>query len=284
MVALALAVAACGHAPPPDEPTESHGGVFTNKQFKPKSFVAHVSGSGRAVIFIPGLGCPGEMWDETVAKLHGVEAHVLTLAGFAGRPPIKPPLAAKARQEIVRYIRANKLDHPIVVGHSMGGAIAYWIAETAPELIGGTIVVDAGPALSDTDPATARSLRNMWAQAGDDEIPVQVNAAYSSMVTNPKHIAPFIEQIAQSDRQTMGDSIYELVKTDLRPQLKDITRPLLLVLHEGGYAQTYRSQVEPVPHHEVVVVPKAGHFVMLDDPEAMARAIDGFVEKLAGDH
>ena len=41
----------------------------------------------------------------------------------------------------------------------------YWLAETAPDLIGGTIVVDAGPALSDTDPATARALRNMWAHA-----------------------------------------------------------------------------------------------------------------------
>jgi len=54
------------------------------------------------------------------------------------------------------------------------------------------------------------------------------------------------------------------------------------VLADGGYQQLYRSQVQPVPHHESVVIAKAKHFVMLDDPDAMAKAIDGFVDKLSG--
>ena len=276
-----LLLAACGSAAPATHADTSHG-VFSDRAFTPRSFTAKVSGSGRAVIFIPGLGCPGEMWNDTIAKLHDVQAHVLTLAGFAGQPPVKPPLAATVRRELVRYIRSNHLDHPIVVGHSMGGTIAYWLAETAPDLIGGTIVIDAGPALSDTDPATARALRNMWAQAGDDELPEQVKTAYSGMVADPQHIAQYIDQIAKSDRQTMGDSIYELVKTDLRPDLALIHAPLLLVLADGGYQQLYRSQVEPIPHHEVIVVAKAKHFVMLDAPDALAKAIDRFVVKLSG--
>jgi len=97
------------------------------------------------------------------------------------------------------------------------------------------------------------------------------------MVADPAHIAPFIDQIAKSDRQTMGDSIFELAKTDLRPQLAQIHAPLLLVLADGGYQQLYRSQVEAVPHHQVMVVPKTKHFVMLDAPDALAKAIDGFL-------
>jgi N-formylmaleamate deformylase len=269
---------ACGHAAPADHDDTAHG-VFSDRAFKPHTFDAKVSGEGQPVIFIPGLGCPGDMWDGTVAKLHGVQAHELTLAGFAGKPAIKPPLAAAVRKELVRYIRANKLQKPIIVGHSLGGTIAYWLAETAPDLIGGTIVVDAGPALADTDPTTARTLRNMWAQAGDDELPEQIKSAYSGMVADPAHIAPFIDAIAKSDRQTMGDAIFELVKTDLRPQLAQIRAPLLLVLADGGYQQIYRAQVEPIPHHEVIVVPHAKHFVMLDAPDALAKAIDGFVAR-----
>jgi pimeloyl-ACP methyl ester carboxylesterase len=275
---LSLVLAACGggHGAAPADDT-AHGALFSDRAYTPKSFVAKVTGSGRPVIFIPGLGCPGEMWDGTIDKLHGVQAHVLTLAGFAGRPPVKPPLAATVRKELVRYIRGNKLDKPILVGHSMGGTIAYWVAETAPDLIGGAIVVDAGPALSDTDPATARALRNMWAQAGDDELPEQVKTAYSGMVADPAHIAPFIDAIAKSDRQTMGDSIFELVKTDLRPQLAQIHAPLLLVLADGGYGSLYRTQIAAVPNHDVVVVPKTKHFVMLDAPDALAKLVDQFV-------
>src|SRR2546430_3030969 len=213
-LALALALVACS-APAKHVDRDAPGGASRpfddHRAFTPKSFVAHVTGEGRAVIFIPGLGCPGEVWDDTVSHLHDVQAHVLTLAGFAGQKAIKPPLAATVRRELVRYIRANHLDRPVIVGHSMGGFIAYWVALSAPELVGGVVVVDAGPALSDNDVETARTLRNAWAQAGDDELPIQVRAAYTSMTGDPKRIEPFLDAITKSDRQTMGDAIYELV-------------------------------------------------------------------------
>jgi N-formylmaleamate deformylase len=283
---LAVMLLACGAPPPPqhaetDDADDGAGPFIDNAHYKPKSFVAHVSGEGRPIIFIPGLGCPGSVWDDTVAHLGDkVESHVLTLAGFAGRKPTKPPLAATVRKELVRYIHAHRLDHPIIVGHSMGGFIAYWLAATAPDLIGGVVVVDAGPALAAdaADPETAFSLRNAWAQAGDDELPDQVRVAYTSMVSDPKEIEPYLEAITKSDRQTMGDAIYELVTTDLRDKIASIRAPLLLVLADGGYQQMYRAMVKPIPHHEIVVIAKAKHFVMLDDPKAFYAQLDQFLE------
>jgi pimeloyl-ACP methyl ester carboxylesterase len=277
-----VVLAACGATPKHGgtaEPTddESSGPFVAAKGFKPKSFSDHITGEGRAVIFIPGLGCPGEMWDDTVAHFDGkIEAHVLTLAGFAGKKPVKPPLSATVRKELVRYIRSRKLDHPIIVGHSMGGFIAYWLAASAPDLVGPVVVVDAGPAIGDNDVETARTLRNMWAQAGDDELPEQVKTAYSSMTTDPKHIAPYLDAISQSDRQSIGDAIYELVTTDLRDKVAAIKAPLLLVLADGGLQTLYKTMAQPVPDHEVVVLPKTRHFVMLDDPEAFYSALDKF--------
>jgi pimeloyl-ACP methyl ester carboxylesterase len=284
ILACALVLAACSSGAPkhPREPDDDAGdeGPFVDaKGYKPKSFVDHVSGEGRPVFFIPGLGCPGEMWDDTVAHFDGkIEAHVLTLAGFAGRKPVKPPLAATVRKELVRYIRSHRLKSPVIVGHSMGGFIAYWLAASAPDLIGGVIVVDAGPALGDTDVETANSLRNMWAQAGDDELPEQVKSAYSSMTADPKHIAPYLEAIAKSDRQTIGDAIYELVRTDLRDQVAKITAPLLLVLADGGYQQMYKTMAQPVHDKQIVVLPHTKHFVMLDDPAAFSAAIEKFLD------
>jgi N-formylmaleamate deformylase len=281
---VAIALVACGSPPASKLPDTADGDSTApfadDTHYKPRSFHVAVSGDGRPVIFIPGLGCPGSMWDATVAHLGTkIEAHVLTLAGFAGEKPTKPPLAATVRKELVRYIRAHKLDKPIIVGHSLGGFIAYWLAETAPDLIGGVIVVDAGPALAAdaSDPETAQQLRNMWAQAGDDELPDQVRTAYTSMVADPKEIEPFLEAITKSDRQTMGDAIYELVTTDLRDQLAAIRAPLLLVLADGGYQQAYRAMVKPIPHLEIVVVPKTHHFVMLDDPSGFDAALDKFL-------
>jgi len=276
---LLLAIAACGGSPKhvTDSGGDDHGDPFVDRESKPRSFTVAVHGEGRPVIFIPGLGCPGDMWDATVEHLSGVQAHVLTLAGFAGTKPVKPPLAATVRKELVRYIRSHHLDHPIVIGHSMGGFIAYWLAATAPDLIGGVVVVDAGPSLADNDLETAKSLRNMWAQAGDDELPEQVKNAYSSMTTDPKRIAPYLAAIAKSDRQTMGDAIFELVTTSVSDKVANITAPLLLVLADGGYQQMYTQQASTVRHHQVVVLPHTRHFVFFDDPTGWYKVIDKFL-------
>lgn len=284
VLALAVTLVACGGKAQPNSPDDaeddSDDGPFVNRPgFKPTAFTAKVVGEGRPVIFIPGLACPGEMWDGTVDRLEGVEAHVLTLAGFAGTDPTKPPLIAKTRKQLVRYIRSNQLKDPIIVGHSLGGFIAYWLAATAPDVVGGIVVVDAGPRYFAND-ESARLLRNTWAQAGDDELPVQVRTVFSWMTNNPKHVAPYIDQIAKSDRQTIGDAIYELVKTDITDKVPSITAPVLLVLADGGLEERYRKQAAGIDDLQVVVVPRAKHFVMLDDPDRFAELLSAFIAKL----
>ncbi len=283
VLALAVTLVACaGKAQPraaDDAGDDTDEGPFVNRAgFQPTAFTAKVSGEGRPVIFIPGLACPGEVWDDTVERLEGVQAHVLTLSGFAGTQPVKPPLVAKTRRELVRYIRSNKLKDPIIVGHSLGGFIAYWLAATAPDAVGAIVVVDAGPRYF-ADDEEARLLRNTWAQAGDDELPVQVRTVFSWMTNNPKHVAPFIDQIAKSDRQTIGDAIYELVKIDIMDKVPSITAPVLLVLADGGLQGRYRKQAAGIEGLEVVVVPNTKHFVMLDDPAAFAKTLSAFIAK-----
>ncbi|HYZ74382.1 MAG TPA: hypothetical protein VE641_15000 [Chthoniobacterales bacterium] len=44
------------------------------------SFTVQVHGAGKPVIFIPGLACPGSVWDTTVAQISGAyECHVITI-------------------------------------------------------------------------------------------------------------------------------------------------------------------------------------------------------------
>lgn len=284
LACLASLALACGSPPAPrhadatgDDDDDATPFIDT-KGYEPRSFHDAVTGKGRPVIFIPGLGCPGSVFDAVVAHLDGkVEAHVLTLAGFAGEKPTKPPLAKAVRKDLVRYIRSRRLDHPIIVGHSLGGFIAYWLAATAPDLIGGVVVIDAGPALGDNDPETAHALRNMWAQAGDDELVDQVRTAYSSMTTDPKRMEPYLPAIAKSDRHAIGDAIYELVRTDLRDKISAIKAPFLLVLADGGLQNIYKAMVKPIADKQIVVVPKTRHFVWLDDPDAFDALLDKFL-------
>src|SRR5689334_10105123 len=94
LIACGSTAAPAPHAPPAPAPAAP--------TFTPTSFTVQVSGAGRPVIFIPGLACDGHVWDDTIAHLGGkVQAHVLSLHGFTGSPPIAQPLLPTVHDELV---------------------------------------------------------------------------------------------------------------------------------------------------------------------------------------
>jgi pimeloyl-ACP methyl ester carboxylesterase len=284
-LALVAALAACAAGKSSergdeDVPHRAHGGdpFGAAADFKPVAFHVEVKGRGRPVVMIPGLGCPGEVWDDLVAHLgDDYESHVLTLAGFAGQDAIDEPLSAAVRRDLTRYIRSRRLRDPVIVGHSMGGFIAYWMASYHPELVGPVIVVDAGPALSG-DLDEARELRARWKYADDDEFHAGMRAAFMSMSSAAKKMAPVADAVIRSDRRAIGDAIYEMMTTDLTDKVKDITAPVLVIAADGGLQGRIRSQIETIPDHEMIVVPHTHHFVWYDDPDGFFKVVDKFLD------
>ena len=253
--------------------------VAVAKPFAPTSFAVSVAGSGRPIILIPGLGCPGSVWDDTVAHFKGAQTHVLTLAGYAGLAPIDKPLSATVRAELAAYIRDRKLDHPIVIGHSLGGFIAFWLAETIRSSSG-----PRSPSMRSRHSASIRrrSRRSpRWPRPGRPwrrpTSTQQVRDMFLAMATDAKRIEPVIAAVLKSDRRTFADSFVELFKTDLRPQLGKIRRarprgarrrPVPAADHDAGRGN-------PVARGRVL--PKTRHFVMFDDPAGFFRAVDAFL-------
>lgn len=285
VILLAVTMAACGAAATAEREHVERSRSSRDREpfgaaedFQPVAFEVVVKGHGRPAVFIPGLGCPGEVWDSTVAELgDDYEAHVLTLAGFAGNDAIDEPLSAAVRRDLTRYIRSRHLRDPIIFGHSMGGFIAYWIASYHPELVGPVVVVDAGPALSG-DLEEAKALRARWKNASDAAFRDGMRAAFLSMTAYPKRMAPVIEAVTRSDRRAIGDAIYEMMTTDLTEHVREITAPVLVIAADGGFQQRIRNQIETIPDHEMVVVPGAHHFVMLDNPEVFGKLVNKFLD------
>lgn len=278
---LVLVVVACSGVPAsPHEPAVLPA---------PKLFAVKVSGSGRPVILIPGLGCPGAVWDETVAHLGaGYQTHELTMAGFAGQPVVDGASIASTRDELIHYIRERKLDKPIVIGHSLGGFLAYWIAETEPDLVGSIVVVDEALFLpSAIDPAaTLDSAKTDTAQFRDQmlslapaEFTTMLRTMFTGMTANPDRLEPTIVAVTQSDQRTIANEIYELFTTDLRPDAARIRIPALVVFADGPLAKGATAQVELLPAHQIEVVPKAKHFVMTDEPAAFFAVLDAFLAR-----
>lgn len=263
-----------------------------------KAFNVQVTGSGRPMILIPGLGCGSNVWDSTVAHFkNAYQCHAITLAGFAGQPTIGAPFLERVRDQLATYIRDQKLQRPIIIGHSLGGFMAFWLAESIPNEVGPMIAVDGvpfAPALMDPNATPQSSVG--FAQAAWMGFVMQSPEQFASsnqktlarMITDPKEVQKVAETSNHSDPKALGQAVFEIMTTDLRPNLKAIRTEVLLMGATASIAnpgerkraeENYRLQVSAIPKHKIVFAPKARHFIQLDEPEFFTQEVESFLKK-----
>lgn len=265
------------------------------------AFAVKTVGKGQPMILIPGLLSSGDVWSTTVDHFKDrYECHILTLAGFAGQPAIDAPFLDTVREEVIRYIKDHHLAHPVIVGHSLGGFVALWIAATAPDAVGAVVAVDGVPYLSalmnpaatpDSVRGQAEKMRELYATFTPQQIRAQSQLSLASMMKSPADVERALTWAEASAPKTAGQAMYEMMVTDLRDQMSKVTAPVLL-LAAGDFAKDdatreqvragYEAQVAKVPVHTVTLVPEARHFIMLDAPSVLWSAMEKFLAAPAG--
>jgi pimeloyl-ACP methyl ester carboxylesterase len=272
----------------------------------PHSFRVEVSGHGRPMILIPGLASSGDTWKTTVARYRDrYECHVLTLAGFAGVPPIGEPLMTAVRAELATYIHDRHLDHPVIVGHSLGGSLALAVAVDHPEIVGPLVVVDmvpflAGTALQaisveDARPRIAEMRARMTAMTGAQWVEyARSGESVKYMVTAPTDLATIAGWSAASNQRAVVDALADVYGLDLRGDVAKIRTPVLaLMTWKGvrdevqaaakfeiprpGFVMMYAAQYADLPRLHFVLSDNARHFIMFDDPSWYFEQLDAFL-------
>lgn len=265
------------------------------------SFKVDVSGKGKqSMILIPGLTCPGDVWQETVAHYQKkYTCHVLTLPGFAGQKPITTDsYLLTVRDEIIQYIKDNKLKKPILTGHSLGGFLALWISVTEPGLVGGNVIVDSLPFLGAVqDPKAteasakpmAENMRRMMANATPEQVKQSQQYFLPGMVNSKDKLELLSKWGVESHAPTVAQAMYELQTTDLRDALSKSTTPTLVLGAWIGYKDygfkresiqnTFDVQYEKLAAKTILLSDNGKHFLMYDDLTWMLTQMDLFLTK-----
>ena len=253
-------------------------------------------GNGRPMILIPGLLSAGEVWNGMVERYRDrFDMHVLTLAGFAGVPALKTDKYLEAeRDAIIRYIRDNRLERPVLLGHSLGAFLAFWVAAKAPELVGPIIAVDGVPylpGLGDSSMTPAKAMGQatqfsaMAATFTSEQLAMQTAMALRAQSRDSSHAAMGARWGRASDGATMGRAMAGMLTTDLRAEVAAIRTPVLLIASGFDFTEerrklvlaSYAAQVSRIPDRRVMMAKNARHFVMLDDPQYLYSMIDEFL-------
>ncbi len=262
---------------------------------KKPAFAVEITGKGKPMILIPGLSSSGEVWNGTVAHFKDkYQCHVLTLAGFAGQPRIDAPFLETVRTELAAYIRSHKMEKPVIVGHSLGGFLALWIASSEPGLTGPLVIVDSLPFLPAVynPAATAEGSKPMAEQmragmaAGKEAFLKQSEVSVKSMVTKPDDVATVMGWAAKTDPVAAGDAMYDMFTHDLRDNIASIDSPTLVLGTWIGYKeyatrdqveQNFKTQYAKLKNAKIVLSDSSRHFIMLDDPTWLLGQMDAFL-------
>lgn len=258
-------------------------------QTKNYPFEVKKSGKGnQAIIFIPGFASSAEVWNDTTAKFEkNFTCYTLTMAGFAGVKPQPDASFKDWEKEIASYIKDQKIEKPIIIGHSMGGGLAMALAADYPELIVKIVVVDTLPCLAAlSDPnfkskedndcsSTVNALKAMT----DEQFKQMQTGAIPRLVADPSMQETVIGWSMKSDRTTFGKMYCDFSNTDLREKIQYIQCPSLVLLESyfTNFKPAIENQYKNLKNADMRYASKGLHFIMYDDKEWYLEQLTNFL-------
>ncbi|MCI1188763.1 alpha/beta hydrolase [Hymenobacter sp. DH14] len=265
------------------------------------AFTVRVVGKGQPMLLIPGLNCPGAVWDETVAHYQKqYQCHVISLAGFGGTAPVAvaDPLLPAVRDQLLAYIKTQKLHKPVVVGHSLGGFMALAMSAVQPEAVGPLVIVDSLPFLSaiqspaatvETVKPQATALRQQVRQS--HMAPAAQRQMVAGMVADTARQTQIARWGTASDLATTAQAMYDMYTIDLRQDISHLQQPVLVLGSWAAYAQygstkestraIFAQQYAKLPQVRIEMSEAGRHFLMYDDTAWFMTQADAFLKQAA---
>jgi pimeloyl-ACP methyl ester carboxylesterase len=253
-----------------------------------------------SLVLLHGLmGC-----GETFAPLmdaFGDDYHIVALdlpgSGLSERSTsVDPGLAATAAL-VARFLEALQLQHPIVLGHSHGGAVALHLAASRPELLGSMVLfAPAHPYFRESDPVIRFYLSlpgrliaysMPWFPQWLQMMGLRRMAGPQSWDT-PERLKPYRENLRMPGTVEHLLRLLRGWKSDME-ELRGLLRaplptPVKLVWGDSDRAVPFRSSTELRKHlvvSEFQVLAGVGHRPAEEQPQLVARIVADWIERLS---
>ena len=271
-----------------------------------KRFTVLVEGDGPDIVLIPGLSSPRVVWDATADRLKGkYRLHRVQIRGFGDEAGVNSegPVLEPMMREVADYIDDCITDQgrtaPAIIGHSMGGLTGLMIAARVPQEVGKLMIVDALPFIGTlfNPAATVDSVRPqaeqmaamLRAQHGQPAPTAPLSdpgplSMAGSMSTRPAGRTAIAGWMRAADARVTAQVFHDVMTTDMRAELPAVTAPVTLLYAQDDSlmpAERAKAAFEPqyagVAKFTAQMVTGSRHFIMLDQPEAFAKAVDAFL-------
>lgn len=233
------------------------------------------SRDGVPLVFVHGFGNEAHVWDDlapAVAPYYRTLALDLRGHGDSDRDPEARYDYDFHLADLEAATAALGIERLVLVGHSLGGRIAMLFAGRHPERMAGLVIVDSAPEL---DPrGTVRIQLDL--QRGDTGAGPGGGPSFASETEYRELLARSYPAAGREQLQRLARLARELWEA-----LARVPCPALVV--RGAASDVVSADIadrmagEVLAQGRLVGIPRAGHSVMVDNPEACRAALSAFV-------
>lgn len=232
-----------------------------------------------SLVLIHGAGGTHLHWPHELRRMTGEVVYSIDLPGHGGSGGNVAESVEAYAQGVTEWLDDKDLEVVVLVGHSMGGAIAMMIALEAPQRVRGLVLVGSGArlrvhpqilALTENESLyrKATELVTQWAfsEYADGRM---MELAQKRMVEVPAEVVH-------------GDFV-ACDHFDIMKRLGEISIPTLILCGSADQLTPVKYShylAENIPHARLVVIENAGHMVMLEKPLEVVKHIQQFLQTL----
>ena len=227
------------------------------------------------VILIHGAGGTHLHWPPQVRRLHDQRIFAVDLPGHGKSEGVGHQTIDDYAEHILDFMKAIRLNSAVLVGHSMGSAIALTAAICSPKQVSALGLVGSGSKLR-VSPAILQSASNP--STFMDAVHMVNDFSYSGHAS--ARLKELGEQKLSGTRPTVlyGDFL-ACDAFNVTAQLSQISAPTLIVcgaddrMTPPKYSELLRDNIL---NARMEIVANAGHMVMLEQPEMVAGLLADF--------
>lgn len=229
----------------------------------------------KCLLFLHGWRSNKEVWRHImnqVVKLSGYQVYAIDLPGFGKSALPKTAWSVGDYVELVKeFIQKENLKNVILVGHSFGGRIGIKLASRFPNLVSKLVLVDSAGFVLE---ARYKGLVSLAAK-----------------IAKPFFAPKFMQGLRASVYRVLGSEDYlatpklqetykKVISEDLSADMQNVLIPTLLIWGEDDKdtpVEYGRKMEANIKKSKLKILPKAGHFSFLDQPENFLKILNEFI-------
>jgi len=233
------------------------------------------------LLFLPGLACDADVWKDQVRALSKITS--VSVADYG---------ASDSIAKMGEVALSGAPDRIAIVGHSMGGRVAFEIMRTAAQRVAGLALLDTayrpfpGGEQGDREIAARSTLLHLARTKGTRAMAEYwiENIVLKDRLSDKALTGAIIEMMGRKTPEVFAAQIKALLaRPDAAPVLSTIKCPTLVLVGRDDLwspVAGHREIAAAIPDSQLVIIDRCGHMATMERPAEVTSALTTWFQRL----